>query len=168
MCPLDNQPLATMSTSLSLRFLGVGNAQAIKLRASAAVLEQQGTPLLLIDCGPDTLSRFRESYVGLEPPALFITHPHFDHIGGLEGWFYRLMTLPLVLPSKLFVPVKLLPVIQSRIDDYPNMLAEGGSNFWDPFQLIPVSEHFWHGNMLFDVFLVLHKPVQCGSRPRHY
>ncbi len=156
MCPLDNQPLATMSTSLSLRFLGVGNAQAIELGASAAVLEQQGTPLLLIDCGPDTLSRFRESYAGIEPPALFITHPHFDHIGGLEGWFYRLMTLPLVLPPKLFVPVKLLPVIQSRIADYPNMLAEGGSNFWDAFQLIPVSERFWHGNMLFDVFPVRH------------
>jgi ribonuclease BN (tRNA processing enzyme) len=152
--PTNNVP--PPAPGLSLRFLGVGNAQASELGASAAVLEQQGVPLLLIDCGPDTLGRVRDVYAGMEPPALFITHPHFDHIGGLEGWFYRLTTLHRVLPPKLYVPVKLLPVLQRRIADYPNMLAEGGSNFWDAFQLIPVSERFWHANMLFDVFPVRH------------
>jgi ribonuclease BN (tRNA processing enzyme) len=152
---VDSQSQA-FSPTLALRFLGVGNAQATDLGSSAAVLEENGMPLVLIDCGPDTLNRFRDVYAGMEPPALFITHPHFDHIGGLEGWFYRLITLHRVLPPKLYVPVKLLPALQRRIADYPNMLAEGGSNFWDAFQLIPVSERFWHSNLLFDVFPVRH------------
>jgi ribonuclease BN (tRNA processing enzyme) len=155
MRPVDGQTQA-FSPALALRFLGVGNAQATDLGSSAAVLEEDGMPLVLIDCGPDTLNRFREAYAGMEPPALFITHPHFDHIGGLEGWFYRLITLHRVLPPKLYVPARLLPVLQRRIADYPNMLAEGGSNFWDVFQLIPVSERFWHSNLLFDVFPVRH------------
>jgi hypothetical protein len=60
------------------------------------------------------------------------------------------------LTPRLYVPVKLLPILQSRIADYPNMLAEGGSNFWDAFQLIPVSERFWLNHLLFDVFPVRH------------
>jgi ribonuclease BN (tRNA processing enzyme) len=145
-----------MSVALSLRFLGVGNAQATELGSSSAVLEKSGTPLLLIDCGPDSLSRFRQFYGDIEPPALFITHCHFDHIGGLESWFYRLMTGRRSLTPRLYVPVKLLPILQRRIADYPNMLAEGGSNFWDAFQLIPVSERFWLNHLLFDAFPVRH------------
>jgi ribonuclease BN (tRNA processing enzyme) len=141
---------------LTLRFLGVGNAQAVDLGSSSAVLERGGSPLLLIDCGPDSLSRFRQVYGDIEPPALFITHTHFDHIGGLEGWFYRLMTGHLSLPPRLYIPVKLLPILQSRIADYPNLLAEGGANFWDAFQLIPVSERFWLDHLQFDVFPVRH------------
>jgi ribonuclease BN (tRNA processing enzyme) len=148
--------LPPITPSLAMRFLGVGNAQATALGSSSAVLEKCGNPLLLIDCGPDTLNRFGQTYGKPEPAALFITHTHFDHIGGLESWFYRLMTGHLTLQPRLYIPVKLLPILQSRIADYPNLLAEGGSNFWDAFQLIPVSERFWLDNLLFDVFPVRH------------
>ena len=42
-----------------LHFLGVGAAHAVELGSSAAVLERDGEPLLLIDCGPDTLDRYQ-------------------------------------------------------------------------------------------------------------
>lgn len=61
-------------SALSLRFLGVGNTQATELRSSAAVLENHDEPILLIDCGPDTLYRFRQRYGDIEPNALFILH----------------------------------------------------------------------------------------------
>jgi ribonuclease BN (tRNA processing enzyme) len=141
---------------MTLRFLGVGNAQATSLGSSSAVLESNGNPLLVIDCGPQTLSRFRHRYGDTDPPALFVTHTHFDHIGGLEGWFYRLMTSHRTIPPMLYVPVKILPILQRRVADYPNFLAEGGSNFWEAFQLIPVSERFWLNTLLFDVFPVRH------------
>ena len=139
-----------------LRFLGVGNAQASGLGSSAAVLERGEAPWLLIDCGPDTLPAYVETYGGL-PTAIFITHAHLDHIGGLEALFYRLATAPSpVEPPRLLIPVELVAVLQRRLADYPNLLAEGGCNFWDVFHPIPVSERFWHRDLLFSVFPVRH------------
>ena len=45
-----------------LHFLGAGAAHAVELGSSAAVLERDGEPLLLIDCGPDTLDRYLAAY----------------------------------------------------------------------------------------------------------
>lgn len=139
----------------TLHFLGVGNARALALGSSAAVLEAAGTPLLLIDCGPATLDAFEGAY-GRLPPAIFITHAHLDHIGGLEGLYYRLATAPSASPVKLYVPTPLVAVLQSRLAVYPNLLAEGGSNFWDVFHLVPVSERFWHRDLSFTTFPVRH------------
>ena len=58
--------------SLALRFLGVGNAQAVELGSAAAVLERDGAPLLLIDCGQEALSAYLERYASV-PMALFLT-----------------------------------------------------------------------------------------------
>ncbi|MGB5832483.1 MAG: MBL fold metallo-hydrolase [Thiohalocapsa sp.] len=141
---------------LDLRFLGVGNSQALTLGSSSAVLEADDDPWLLLDCGPRTLESYLVHYQVL-PEALFITHAHFDHIGGLEGLYYRLATAADASASvRMYVPVPLIPVLQRRLADYPNLLAEGGSNFWDVFQLIPVSENFWHRDWQFTVFPVRH------------
>jgi len=146
-----------MQSALAMRFLGVGNAHAPELGSSACVLEGAGSPLLLVDCGPDTIGRFVDAYGERCPASVFLTHTHFDHIGGLEGLFYRLMVEnDAGLRPRLFVPVGLLPALQRRVADYPNLLAEGGANFWDAFQLIPVSERFWLQDLLFDVFPVRH------------
>lgn len=143
-------------SELGLRFLGVGNSHALALGSSAVVLEHARAPWLLVDCGPATLEGYLGHY-GELPRALFITHAHLDHIGGLEGLYYRLATASAPhAPVKLFVPVPLIPVLQRRLADYPNLLAEGGSNFWDVFQLIPVSEAFWYRDLSFTVFPVRH------------
>lgn len=156
----DTRPVACREplpmSDFALRFLGVGNAQATRLGSSCAVLERGGEPWLLIDCGPDTLDAHLATY-GRLPPALFITHAHMDHVGGLEGLFYRLATAPeRAAPLPMFVPVWLIPVLQRRLADYPNLLAEGGSNFWDVFQLVPVSDGFWYRDLRFTVFPVRH------------
>ena len=139
-----------------LRFLGVGNAPALDLGSSAAVLERGDAPCLLIDCGPDTPLAYLANY-GAPPPAIFVTHAHLDHIAGLEGLFYRLATVPGGGDlTRLYVPVDLIPVLQRRLADFPNLLAEGGRNFWDVFHLIPVAERFWHRDLLFNVFPARH------------
>ena len=70
-------------------FLGVG-ARGFDAPASPAwVLEQGGAPLLLVDCGPDIPEAYQAAY-GHLPAALYLTHAHYDHIGGLEALAFHL------------------------------------------------------------------------------
>ena len=68
-----------MKPAFALRFLGVGNAQAVELGSASAVIERAGAPLLMIDCGQEALSAYCAQYQAW-PDALFLTHAHFDHI----------------------------------------------------------------------------------------
>jgi hypothetical protein len=47
-------------------------------------------------------------------------------------------------------------LLHGRLADYPGVIAEGGANWWDGFQLVPVSRGFWHEGVWFDVFPVRH------------
>jgi ribonuclease BN (tRNA processing enzyme) len=75
--------------SWNLHFLGTGAAHAVELGSSAVVVERDDRPLLLVDCGPDTLDRYVAAY-GAPPPALYVTHVHMDHVAGMERLFFRL------------------------------------------------------------------------------
>ena len=142
--------------NLALHFLGVGSAQAVELGSSGAVLERDGAPSLLIDCGPETLTRYLETYNSV-PRAVYLTHTHMDHVAGLERLFYRAYFDPdLKGAVRLYAHAALLPYLQARVADYPNVVAEGGANFWDAFQLIACSRGFWHDGLWFDVFPTRH------------
>ena len=139
-----------------LHFLGVGAAHAVELGSSAVVLERSGEPLLLIDCGPDTLDRYLAAY-GTLPRALFITHTHMDHVAGLEQLFIRLwFDQRLRGNTKVFVHAGLIPWLQARVADYPGALAEGGVNFWEAFRLVPCTRGFWLDGFWFDIFATRH------------
>lgn len=140
----------------ALHILGAGAAHAVELGSSSAVLERDGRPLLLIDCGPETLARYLHAYEEA-PSAAYITHTHMDHVAGLERLFYRTWFDPALRGKvKVYVHAALVPLLQSRVADYPNVLAEGGANFWDAFQLIALSRGFWHEGLWFDVFPTRH------------
>jgi phosphoribosyl 1,2-cyclic phosphodiesterase len=142
--------------SLALRFLGVGSAQAVELGSSGAVLERDGAPMLLIDCGPETLTRYESVYATM-PRAIYITHTHMDHVGGLERLFYRAYFDPSLKGRiKIYTHAALVTHLQSRVADYPDVIAEGGANFWDAFVLVPCTRGFWHEGLWFDVFPTRH------------
>jgi len=124
----------------ALRFHGVGGALAVELGSSMATIEKGGAPWLTIDCGSEGLTACLAEY-GTPPAAWFITHVHLDHIAGLERLFIAHYFDPERRGrTRLYVPATLVPLLQQRIANYPNVLAEGGANFWDAFQLIPVSD----------------------------
>ena len=140
----------------ALRFLGVGSAQAVELGSASAVFERDGAPVLLIDCGTEALTAYLERY-GDVPRAVYITHTHFDHVGGLERLFYRLYFDEARRGAvKLFAHAALIPYLQERVANYPNVIAEGGANFWDAFRLVPCTRGFWLDNAWFDVFATRH------------
>lgn len=143
--------------SWALRFLGVGNAQAaVTLGSASAVIERDQRPELMIDCGQEALTAFERQYAGL-PDAVFITHVHMDHVAGLERLFFATYFDPTRRGKvRLYVPVGVLPHLQSRLADYPGVVAEGDANWWDAFQLVPVTRGFWHSGQWYDVFPVRH------------
>lgn len=140
----------------SLRFLGVGNAQAVELGSASAVIECDQAPVLMIDCGQEALTAYASHY-GTMPTAVFITHVHMDHVAGLERLFYKTyFDTAMRGRVRLYVPVQLLAYLQQRLAEYPGVIAEGGANWWDAFQLIPVTRGFWHWQRWFEVFPVRH------------
>lgn len=142
--------------SWSLRLQGVGNASAVELGSAMATIERGGVPWLTIDCGGDGLSHYLQQY-GEAPRALFITHTHLDHVGGFERLFVSSYFDEAWRGKvRVYVPAALVPLLHQRVGDYPNPLAEGGANFWDAFQVIPVGAAFWHDGMRLEVFATRH------------
>lgn len=141
----------------ALRFLGVGNAAAAgELGSASAVLECDGRSLLMIDCGLQALDAHLARY-GTAPDAVFVTHVHMDHVAGLERLFFRAWFDPERRGRvRMYVAAPVVPYLQSRLAEYPGVLAEGGANFWDAFQLVPVTRGFWHVGRWFEVFPVRH------------
>lgn len=140
----------------ALRFLGVGNAAAVELGSANATIERDGRPWLTIDCGSEGLSAHLAHY-GAIPDALFVTHVHLDHVAGLERLFVASYFDEARRGRvKLYVPATVLPLLHQRIGDYPNVLAEGGVNFWDAFQVIPVGGAFWYDGVRLEVFPARH------------
>jgi ribonuclease BN (tRNA processing enzyme) len=138
-----------------VHFLGVGNAAAVELGSASILLERNGSPFLMVDCGQEALTAYGARH-GAPPPALFITHCHLDHVAGFERLFVQNFFGSPPQPTRLFVPATLVPVLQDRIANYPDVVAEGGANFWDAFHLIPVDRGFWLQRQWFDVFPVRH------------
>jgi len=139
-----------------LRLHGVGNASAVELGSAMATIERDGAPWLTIDCGGEGLTAY-QAYYGDMPRALFITHTHLDHVAGFERLFVSSYFDEARRGRvRLFVPAPVVPLLHQRVGDYPNALAEGGVNFWDAFQVIPVGGSFWHDGVRLEVFPTRH------------
>ncbi len=141
----------------ALHFDGTGNAAAAGVLGSAmATIERDGEPWLSVDCGAEGYARHLAHY-GAAPRALFVTHAHLDHVSGFEQLFVATWFDPARRGRvRVYVPAPLLPLLHRRVADYPNVLAEGGVNFWDAFQLLAVGDHFWHDGVRVAVFPVRH------------
>lgn len=140
----------------SLRLHGVGNASAVELGSAMATIEVDGVPWLTIDCGGEGLTACMAQY-GHAPRAVFMTHVHLDHVAGFERLFVDTYFDPQWRGKvRLYVPAPLVPLLHQRVGDYPNALAEGGANFWDAFQMIPVGASFWHEGVRLEVFPTRH------------
>ncbi len=77
--------------SITVTFLGTGNAVPTKLRNHTAILVQLLDEHILIDCGEGTQRQFKMA--GLSPSRLtrlLITHWHGDHTLGIPGLFQTL------------------------------------------------------------------------------
>jgi len=144
-----------LGNNIKVKFLGVGGASQENL-GHAAIVVELNEARLLVDCGPGTVRAYRDEY-GTMPDAVFITHCHLDHVGDFENlfiqsWFHQ----PTRKQPKIFVPASIVALLNTRVGSYPEVLAEGGVNFWDAFQLIPVIDKFVFAETQFVVLPVRH------------
>src|SRR5690606_36563268 len=58
--------------------------------------------------------------------------------------------------TRVYVAAGVLLLLHRRVGEYPNVVAEGGANFWDAFQLVPVGDDFWHDGLRLEAFEVRH------------
>ena len=145
-----------------LRFLGVGGKGAAL--GPTAVLERGSAPILQIDCPPGALEAHLERYAAV-PRNLYLTHTHLDHIGGMEDLFHGIIADVERHPEervRVFAHARIIPSLQERLVANQYSRAEGGINFWDAFQLVPVADGFWIENDWFPVFESRHmQPRFC-------
>lgn len=134
---------------VTLTFLGCGNAHSRRFGNSSAVLAINAAHLV-IDFGFTAYHEYKARY-NRYPDAIFITHGHFDHIGGLENLFFDAF-FSHQYKIKLYVPHTLVSLLHQKMASVEHMIAEGGVGFWDAFQLIPVGNTFWFEDRLFKVF----------------
>ena len=138
---------------MKLQFLGSGSSSALDLGNASAVLEHEDNKLC-IDYGFLTHSAYISKYNSL-PEAVFITHLHMDHSGGLEALFYA-AKIRNSGPIKLYISANLVPRLHEIFANNMDPWANEAVNFWDVFHLIPVSNSFFWECLRFNVFSVRH------------
>lgn len=143
---LPDRILTRDDTSLSLLFIGAGNAFSKKFYQNNALIVK-GQDHVLIDCGsrtPEALSALGISVVDVR--NYLITHSHADHIGGLE----EVMLLNRYMAKR---KTTLVAPLAYRKFLWKHSLKGGASynervdgkylrfnDFWDTVEMVPVAE----------------------------
>ena len=102
---------------MKLIFLGTGSAFTVGVNNfhSNMLLENNGKRFL-IDCGSDIRhSLYEQGYTHRDINAVFISHLHFDHVGGLEWLALRTRFDPKANKPELFVADTLVKDVWQKV-----------------------------------------------------
>lgn len=154
--------------SYKIKFLGVGNAFTVPLdgdmnscdwQSNLLVIAESGK-MLLLDCGSD--ARFSLAQAGhsvADIDAVYVSHAHADHIGGLEWAAFSTFFNPNLPRPKLFCAATIeKPLWDESLKGGLDSIEGRFTSMTDYFDVrrIPENGHFvWEG-IRFDMIQVVH------------
>jgi len=142
---------------MDLLFVGTGSAFCTKnYHANAVVIEN--FKKLLFDAGGDirfSLTENNLSYKDID--AVYISHFHTDHIGGLEYLAFNSYFDPDKSKIKLFAHESFIePLWDNSLKAGLGMIFSGSLTIDDFFEVIPLQNAFTWENIKFDLIETLH------------
>ncbi|OGG93394.1 MAG: hypothetical protein A2527_01610 [Candidatus Lambdaproteobacteria bacterium RIFOXYD2_FULL_50_16] len=153
---------------MKILFLGVGAAfTTAEYFQSNMLLTADSGKKLLIDCGSDLRFAMAEAGVGVgQIDALYLSHQHADHLGGVEWLAYATFFAPSLPRPKLFIEENLaqeawehsLKGGLSCVDDYPRDL----SSFFDLRLQKENGQFVWEG-VRFSLYKMPHVMTKLGN-----
>ncbi len=146
---------------MKLIFLGSGDAfvPITENYQSNMILESKGKRLL-IDCGTDVRHSLHHTHLSYQDiAAVYVSHFHADHVGGLEWLAFRTQFDSSCSKPKLFIhPSMVNPlwdqVLQGGLKSLRNTKATLDSYF--DVQAIDVDDHFSWESIYFDLIKTTH------------
>lgn len=107
---------------LDVYLLGEGGTMPLPGRWLSSALVRHGGRLLLFDCGEGTQIPLRAAGWGLRAiDAIFITHCHGDHVGGLPGLLLSIGNAERIEPLTIFGPPGLKAVVAGLLVIAPHL-----------------------------------------------
>ena len=142
---------------MKIRFLGTGAAEGIpsfgctcqrcqmarekrshNVRQHAALLIEAAGHRILLDTPPEISSQLDQAEV-FDLSAVFLSHEHFDHIGGLVAFEYWNRVLPIFAGYDVLPKLRLTPRLEERAllsGFYPHTRLHFGDLTVMPFKVI--------------------------------
>ncbi len=142
---------------MEINFLGTGAAFCIKNYNSNALIIKNNKKLL-IDAGNDIrFSLHEKGYSYTDIDAVYITHFHSDHIGGLEYLAFKSFFDPNCPKIKLYIHESFVETLwNNSLKAGLALISEGELSLHDFFDLKPVTTHFEWADTLFNLVPAKH------------
>lgn len=142
---------------MKIKFLGTGAAFCLKNYNSNALVIKNDKKLL-IDAGTDIrFSLYESDYSYKDIDAIYITHFHSDHIGGLEYIAFKSYFDPQCPKIKLFLHGSFVEMLwENSLKAGLSMISKGRLTLEDFFDVILVENEFQWENSLFELVRTQH------------
>lgn len=144
-----------------ITFLGVGNAFTMADWQSNLLVEADDGAKLLLDCGSDIRWSLAElGYGAADIAAVYLSHVHADHIGGMEWLAYNSYFNPSLSKPALFFSRDIEENLRECLEPSLSPIKDAGEVVLDTFfRVKPTLKKFrWRG-ILFELVATEHVPA---------
>jgi len=151
---------------MKIEFIGTGAAFCVKNFNSNAIITQYNKRLL-VDAGMDLRFSLHESnYSYNDIDAVYVTHFHSDHIGGLEYLAFKSYFDPKCPKIKLYIHHSFVNTLwDNSLKAGLSMISQGALQLNDFFEVIPVETEFIWENIHFELTRTSHVTNSENDHP---